>query len=134
LPGVCEIDCRLNPENWCQRNHSDTLARLIRRHDASETVLREPFGGRREVSDQGFRENVGVGGGTLTPVFRVPTRSNPEFPTLCGFQEATGRRQTVMSNSSRHRRQYRVAPMTIRGDSRSDHRHDAQLAGVHGWP
>jgi hypothetical protein len=45
VPGVCEIDCRLNPENRCQRNHSDTLARLIRRHDASETVLRESFGG-----------------------------------------------------------------------------------------
>jgi hypothetical protein len=52
---------------------------------------------------------VRVGGGTLTPVFRVPTRSNPENPTVHGFQEATGRRQTVMSDSSRHRRQYPLA-------------------------
>ena len=32
-----------NPENWCQRNHSDTLANLIRRHDASTACSTEPL-------------------------------------------------------------------------------------------
>jgi hypothetical protein len=53
----------------------------------------------------------------LTPVFRGPTRSNPESPTRCGFQEATGRRQTDMSNSSRHgdsnRSPMRPSPITV---------------------
>ena len=49
-----------------------------------------------EVGLQRAVETAGVGGGTSTRVFRVPTRSNPKSPTLSGFQEATGRRQTVM--------------------------------------
>ena len=89
-----------NPQNLCRRNHSDTLAKLIRRHDASATVLREPLRRTSQAPDQGFRENVRVGGGTLTPILLVRTRSNPESPTSCGIREAVGRPQTVMPCSS----------------------------------
>jgi hypothetical protein len=86
-----------NPENWCQRNHSDTLAKLIRRHDAigetSDTGPPPP----PQAPDQGFRENESVGGGTLTGFLWVPTHNNPRFPAPRGTWEATGRRQTVMS-------------------------------------
>jgi hypothetical protein len=46
--------CSHDPENWCRRNHSDTLARLICRHDATETVQTEPLQRTSRAPDQDF--------------------------------------------------------------------------------
>ena len=98
--------CSHDPESWCRRNHSDTLVKLIRRHNASEGPSDTSPPTPPRTPDQDFRENLRVGGGTLTPVFRVPTRSNPDFrhSVASRRRQAAGRRS--LSNSSRHRRQY----------------------------
>jgi hypothetical protein len=59
-----------------------------------------------QATDQGFRVQEKCRRGTSTGFLWVPTHNNPRFPAPRGTWEATSRRQTVMSNSSRHRREY----------------------------
>jgi hypothetical protein len=78
---------------------------------ADRPVVRRPI--RRIVEPARYRPRecysrtfVRCRRGTLTGFLWVPTHNNPRFPAPRGTWEATGRRQTVMSNSSRHRREY----------------------------
>jgi hypothetical protein len=62
-----------NPRDCCRRTHSDTVATLIRRRDASETVLRAPLQRISRAPDHDFRENESVGGETCTLTPRAAT-------------------------------------------------------------
>ena len=73
-------------------------------------------------SDAARGGSNGAGGGTLTPVFGLQPDLTRIFPTLCGFQEATGRRLTVMSDSSRQSRTYPMAADAIGPNRRASSR------------